>query len=328
MNIVLCSDNNYAPLMGVSIYSILKENAKLTQNINFFILDSKISQVNKQKLNRLIKLFNSNIFYIDTEKIHFFIEESISVPVKSISTYYRVFLCTLLPKDVDKLIYFDCDSLICNGLEELWNIDIEDFHIAGVVDVIPEQNKTLIGLKNTDYYFNAGMLLINLKRWREENLENKMIEFVNFYKGAVRYHDQGIINGVCTKKKVLNPKFNVLTPFLTMNKKQIIHYHKLKNYYYSDDEIKESKLHPVFIHFVPFLTDRPWVKGNLHPLRKKYNKVLAETEWKGLRFKQRSKTIETYVKWMYKLLPYFVFINTLEILRKFKIRTWVRNINK
>jgi lipopolysaccharide biosynthesis glycosyltransferase len=325
MNLVMCADDNYAPLLGVSIYSILKNN-KTFNEINFYILDANISSLNKLRIETIVNNFNSKIEYINTEEIDSKIQATIKTKVKSLSTYYRVFLTTLLSERLNKIIYMDCDSIVCSDLKELWDTNIEDYHIAGVLDVIPEHNKLSIGLKENDSYFNAGMLLINIEKWRQDKIESKMIAFINSYNGAVRYHDQGIINGVCQKKMILHPKFNVLTPFFVMSKKQIIHYHQLNAYDYSESEISEAKNQPVFVHFVPFLTDRPWVKGNFHPLKYTYNSILNETPWKGLVFKKRSSTLEPFVKWLFMLFPYEVFIFSLNFLRKLKIRTWLRSI--
>ena len=75
--------------------------------------------------------------------------------------------------NLDKIIYLDCDSIIADSLEDLDNIDISDYYIAGVQDTVTNFFKTSIGLNKDDRYINAGMLVINLKKWREDKIEEK-----------------------------------------------------------------------------------------------------------------------------------------------------------
>ena len=330
MHLILSSDNNYAPLLGVAIYTILKNNRSYlyktpNNKIIFHILDMNISENNKNLMRDMVEKSGAEIYFIDTSDIHQYLEKTIKLKVRSIATYYRLFLSSLLDASIDKAIYLDCDSMVNDTLEELWDTDISGYDIAGVLDIISAKNKKCIGLKEEEPYFNAGMLLINLKKWRKDNIEQKMIDFVQQHDGKVCYHDQGTINGVCVNKKILHPRYNAMTPFFVMTLKQLKHYHSLKNYY-TEKELLEARKKPVFIHFTPYLTDRPWVKGNLHPLRKLYQKQMAETPWKGTQFDKPSQTLEPWVKWLFFLLPYPIFVFTLRTLQKFKPKSWIKNL--
>jgi lipopolysaccharide biosynthesis glycosyltransferase len=330
MHIVLSSDDNYAPLLGVAIYSLL-ENQKKQSNtsdiLNIYIMDMSISSKNKEKILRFTKKYKCNIHFIDMSKTHDYLEKTIKLNVRSLATYYRLFLPTILPDTINKVIYMDCDSLINNSIDELWNIDIDGYDIAGVVDLISIENKKCIGLNEEDPYLNAGMLVINLAKWRKDNMEKQMIDFITERGGKVCYHDQGTINGVCLKKKILHPKYNAMTPFFVMKLSHLKHYHGLKDYY-SQKELSEAKDNPVFCHFTPYLTDRPWVKGNKHPLKKLYYQYANQTPWRHYQFDKPSATLEPWVKWLFYILPYPLFIFILRSLQKFKPKTWIRNIIK
>ena len=63
-----------------------------------------------------------------------------------------------------------CDGFVKGSLKELWQTDMDSYDIAGVKDVISIKNKKLVGLNQNDDYFNAGLLLINLKQWRGDNI--------------------------------------------------------------------------------------------------------------------------------------------------------------
>ncbi|UJF29145.1 glycosyltransferase family 8 protein [Kaistella sp. 97-N-M2] len=330
MNLILSADNNYAPFLGIAIFSILESNRNSEKNryedqIVFYVMDMDISVQNKKLIDEIVNKYNAKITYLNTKIIHSILEKSVKASVRSLATYYRLYLPTLLPLTVEKAIYLDCDSFINQSLRELWNIDIEGYDIAGVLDVISIDKKLNVGLSAADPYFNAGMLVINLKQWREKNLEEKMINFINHYEGKVSYHDQGTINGVCLEKKVLHPKFNAMTPIFVLNRKRILDYHNLKDYY-NDKLLQEAKDNPVFCHLTPYLTDRPWVKGNYHPLKKLYRKFQKQTPWAHVEFTQPSKTLEPWVKELFHFLPYFLFVNTLRTLQSFRPKTWLRKL--
>src|SRR5690606_19820274 len=187
---------------------------------------------------------------------------------------------TLLPESVNKIIYFDCDGLILSSLKELWETDISNYEIGAVLDVVSSDAKKEINLSLEEDYINSGMLLINLKKWREDNLETKMIDYIISTSGQkFHFNDQRVINKLCRNKKILSPRFNVITPFYLMTVKQLKRYHKITAPFYSQDKIDSALKHPVFCHLTPYLTDRPWVKGNLHPLKNSYMSFQNETLW-------------------------------------------------
>ncbi len=330
MNIVFSSDDNYAPFLGIAIISLLESNnrneeKRYKEPIVFYILDMNISKRNKTLIDKIVHQHNCQINYLDTIEIHDYLENKVKLAVRSLATYYRLFLPTLLPQNINKVIYMDCDSIINSSLKELWEEDVEGYDIAGVLDVISVDKKMSVGLNPTDSYVNAGMLLINLKQWRSVNMEQQMMNFINMHDGKVIYHDQGTINGVCLKKKVIHPKFNAMTPIFVLNRRQILDYHSLDDYY-SDIELKEAKSNPIFCHLTPYFTDRPWVKGNHHPLTKLYNSYQKQTPWKNVQFTKPSKTLEPWVKWLFWLAPYRVFIRTLRFLQWFRLKTWLRQL--
>ena len=161
LNIIYSSDDNYCIYMGVSILSVL-ENNKNFNSINIYIVDNNINDVNKLGLKKIVELYQRNIVFIDFEKYKKYLKLNMQWEI-SISAYARLFVASMLPSNIDKVLYFDCDTLIVKSLNELWNQDINNFYVAGVCDTVSSNTKKAIGLNNTDLYINSGMLLINLK---------------------------------------------------------------------------------------------------------------------------------------------------------------------
>lgn len=302
--IVYSSDDNYARHTGVSILSVLANN-KHFKNIDIYIIENNICEDNKIKINKIVQNYNRNIQYIDflnyKSKLNLNMEWEISI-----SAYARLFIGNLVPKTLDKVLYFDCDTIVIGQLDELWAIEFqEDEYIAGVIDTVSEKSIKSIGMTKKDSYINSGMLLINLKKWREKEIQQQFINFIDKYNGKVNHHDQGVINGVLhTKCKILSPKFNLMTVFLMMKYEDILDYYDIKYNFYSKSELEQAKRNPIYIHFTPGFTTRPWVKGCKHPNKEIYLKYLQQTPWKNYELeKDNSKLAVKFINGLYRNFP-------------------------
>ena len=84
--------------------------------------------------------------------------------------------------------------MIIDSIEELWNTSIDEYMCAGVQDLMPSVYKEIIGLNKDDFYINSGVLIINLKKWREKNVEEDFYYAMKKYEKIPIHQDQGIIN--------------------------------------------------------------------------------------------------------------------------------------
>ena len=194
MNIAFSSDDHYAPYLSVSILSILKNN--LESEICFYILDFGIKKNNKKIIESIAHKYTN--FTITKNYI-------------SPDTYARLNIAEYIP-NIDKLLYIDVDTLTNGSLKELWNTDISQHALAACKDFFIEidqpKYKSKIGLENY-CYFNAGVILINMNRWRKLNVLNVSLEWLSKYKNIIEYQDQDILNGIFKDDvKFINTRFN------------------------------------------------------------------------------------------------------------------------
>lgn len=294
LSVFYSSDDNYAQHMGVSIYSLLDNNRDF-EKIRVFVIDNNISKQNVSKLIEMVKEFdNTEIQFIDfaywKTQLKLNMEWNISI-----SSYARLFVSGMLPTELKRVIYLDCDMIICGSLEKIWNIDLQENLIGAVQDSVGAKIKDAVGIENDQPYFNAGMLLIDLENWRKQNVEEKCMTFLQKHNGRVSHHDQGVLNGVLQKKVYFLPlKYNLMTIHYMLNREKILKYFDEKAEFYSTEEINNAKEHPVIIHYTPSFTSRPWVKGCRHPFKKYYWDILERTSWSGA--KQQKNTQKWYVK--------------------------------
>ena len=281
LHIAFSSDNNYVAHLGVAIISLLENNRKLNI-INIHVLDNNISFENKERLKEIVSN-KASIYFYELSELLGKLDKQYNIPKTiSISAYARLFLSDILDENISKILYVDCDALFMDSLEKLWSIDISQNSVAGVLDHVGIQNKLKIGLKKDDYYINSGFLLINLEKWRKTNALKQMLYFIESKNGNVIHHDQGVINA-CFEDDILilPPHYNVMTSFFDFRDVESIkHYYGIANYY-SQNDINEAKKNPVFVHFTPSFSKRPWVVGCKHPLKGIYKEYLLKTPFKN-----------------------------------------------
>lgn len=303
MNVVYSSDDNYSQHVGVSMLSLF-ENNKEFEKITVYVIDNLISDSNKKKLEQICRRYCRSLKFIK------FDEDSYRQKMKtdtsfSLSAYARLFLSSMLQEEIKKIIYLDCDSVVNSSLDELWSVDISGCLVAGVLDTVSMTTKTRVNMDVENPYINSGMLVINLEKWREVDIERRFLDFIAEHNGHVFHHDQGVINGVLHDDLyILHPKFNAMTVFFTMRFDELLQYYGLSDYY-SREELTEATQKPVFIHFTPAFVNRPWIQGCKHPLMKIYRDYREMSPWKGTELeKDNRRAIEKGVAFLYNHLPF------------------------
>lgn len=283
MNIVLASDDNYVPLLTVSIVSFLENNHKDFDEINVFILNDGITDQNIKMIKDSLTKYDCNISFIKTKNIENLNSKIVSLErdnIASFTTYSRLFIGSLIPDNIDKIIYLDCDILIVDSIKQLWDEDISDYYCAAVLDCCNTTIKEMLGISEEDKYINAGVLYINLKKWREDNVEDKFIEFIMNNQNRFYQHDQGIINNTFKNKiKILSPRYNLQGYFQYMSYKVSKKFSCIDNEYYSKEIMDDARKNPIFLHFCAGDFFRPWQNEN-HPYANlyKYYAKLANFE--------------------------------------------------
>lgn len=303
LSVVYSSDNNYAQHVGVSMLSLFENNSKFN-NITVYLIENNVSQDNKHKLKKVCEDYGRAIKFINFKEISNKLKLNIGNSI-SLSAYARLFLPSVIDKNIEKIIYLDCDSVINSSLEDLWKINLDNYYVAGVIDTVSAETKLKVNMEINKPYINSGMLLINLKKWKEDQIEKRFIKFINSYNGQVFHHDQGTINGVLHEKfLLLHPKYNAMTTFFTMTRQEIMQYYGLKDYY-SETELNEAISTPVYIHFTPAFVNRPWIRGCKHPLVLYYKKYLDMSPWKGsATIKDKRRPVEKMVAFLFNHFPF------------------------
>ena len=205
INVCFSSDNNYARYLALSLATIL-DSKEDDDNLHFYILDGGLSEDSKRKILNLKKIADFDIDFIQVDEEKFNDCPLVKGERLTRATYFRLLIPDLIP-DVDKILYMDCDIQVKTSLEELFSYDIEDCYLAAVEDVDAEKNCKRLNLKK---YFNAGVLLLNLAKFREINFTSKIFDWIALHKDQIVFHDQDVLNlYFADNVKFLDKKWNL-----------------------------------------------------------------------------------------------------------------------
>lgn len=314
MNIVYASDENYVKPLGVSMLSLF-ENNKEVNDITVYIIENRISECSKKRLYKIAQQYKRSIKFIPFEYLGKDLKVNVDFPLVA---YGRLFLYKL--EDIDKILYLDADTIINGKIEELYETDIQNYEIAGVQDNAAYYLLKKIGMNKKNRYINSGVLLINLKKWREDNIGERFLKFISEKKGKVNHHDQGVLNGVCKDSiLILDPKYNVMPEMISMTVKQSNLLYSVHNYYLQE-EINNAVQKPVIIHYIEKFYSRPWKYDCTHPMKDKFLYYLNLTDFsKEMDKKGINKKIQIRKK-VYDKCPFWIYVifeKILDIRRRF-----------
>lgn len=207
--IAFCFDNNLVKPACVCISSLMM-SAKEDTFYDIFILYSKSIRLQRDEIDRIPDFYsNCRIQYCEVGNTF---DDGYEVRGITKATYYRLLIPQLITQ-YDKIIYADVDIIFRCDLSGVYNIDIQNEYVAATYDLgmilTKDGNKHIkeIGLKNQTQYMQAGFILLNSKKIKEEHL---IEQFMTLYKNNYKFQDQDILNIVCLKAHKQIPfKYNM-----------------------------------------------------------------------------------------------------------------------
>lgn len=309
--IIYQSDDNYAPFMGVSIYSLFKNNIDV-DDIVVFIIDDDISDNNKQKLLSLANEYKRTINFLSISPISDLAEAQEFAQYngmrKNKHSYYKLFMAHILPKEIHRILYIDCDTLVVGTIQDLVNIEMGDNIVGMVLDSLVYKGKTSIGLNLSDCYYNSGVILINLDLWREKKCENMIVDTLKKH-GQYGTVDQDVLNVALYNKICTLPMdYNVQPHHLDFSIKTYFRVFPQREDYYSVGEISKALSSPKIIHFFRYLGKSPWNTNNYHPDEKMFDSYLSCSPWKDYVKLDRALPLSNKIEViLYRILPKTVY---------------------
>jgi lipopolysaccharide biosynthesis glycosyltransferase len=289
--VVCAADNRYAMQVAVTIRSIL-ENLSNDRKLVQFIIDGGINKHNKRKILNTIDSERCELKWISNpdallENIQvlrdFSIGNNLAEPKHiTIAAYYRILIPELLPHNYKKAIYLDSDLIVNSDLGQLWDIDMGENYLLAIQDQGSPYvsspagliNYQELGISPNAKYFNSGVLVIDLEKWRANNISSQALEYLRNKRELIRWHDQDALNIVLAGKwKDIHPRWNQMP--------EIFDFSFWQESPFPEDVYNDVVHSPFIIHFA--IPAKPWNSRTTHPANNLYFQYLDKTAWRGWR---------------------------------------------
>jgi lipopolysaccharide biosynthesis glycosyltransferase len=259
-NIVTACDDAFAQHTTVMLASLLSRH----QECSFQVFILVPSDFLEETASKIIASFGANL----RPKIIRVSDEAVSeLKVDGHITkaaYFRLRIGELLPATLERVLYLDPDIIITGDVTELFETDLLDFPFGAVPDLFVEvyrrEIRAKIELSESADYFNDGVLLIDLPRWRSLNIGARAITYCRLNRDAITFHEQCALNHVANGRfYILDEKWNFQTNSVFQTD--------------SSAQLRSAKI----VHFTGEL--KPWHFLCTHPLKHLYFESLRTTAW-------------------------------------------------
>jgi lipopolysaccharide biosynthesis glycosyltransferase len=272
--IITCAiDTNYIRHCAVMLRSLYEANPK--EEISVYIIYGEIDAAQKRKLAVCLGKFLRSVNFVQIDPK--MLEGLPAFGHLPLSTYYRLLIPTALPHTVQKAIFLDCDLIVVDSLSSLWKTPLGDYPLAAVTDHHVKENCERIGLSVGSGYFNGGVMLIDLDKWRRRDILSRGLEFVRNTRATLKHCDQDILNHLFEGRWLhLDIRWNAAPHIWGLCPVPVDEAGEMM----VQDTSAQNK--PGIVHFAGSGNAKPWHYKCAHPWKARYLELKKKTPWAGV----------------------------------------------
>jgi lipopolysaccharide biosynthesis glycosyltransferase len=206
MHVTFATDDVYAPLTAVALYSVC-EAVPATTSLHIAILGDSLDDTSRTNLTRTIEKHPGVILdFIDVadllEPLGLMEIDRRLTRSHTRAVWTPLLLGSVLPGELRRTLYLDSDIIVRSDPSRLWQLDLGGNVIGAVLS---EFGHTLgmergvryhqeLGLSPDLGYFNAGVLLVDLDAWRRDDITLRCREILRDFHHRVLQYDQEVLN--------------------------------------------------------------------------------------------------------------------------------------
>lgn len=272
-------DNRFARPLAASIASALAHLGP-GHDLDIYVIDGGLSRTNRARLTRSFEGGRCRLLWLRPTGRQL-VGLKAGGPV-TVATYYRLLIPELLPLSLGKAIYLDADLIVRADLGDLWRLPIGDRHLLAVQDMgvyfvsgrYGLANYRSLGIPAESKYFNAGVLVLNLNKWREEKSTQRLLDYLRTHAEDIRFWDQDALNALLWNSwGELDPRWNQMP--------QILKAGAAIESPFEVRTLRDVIENPFIIHYAS--DDKPWRYGCRHPAAGDFYTYLDRTAYRGFR---------------------------------------------
>ena len=296
MTVVYACDDNYAALTAVSAVSLLKHNP----DTEIILVGCRLNPESIELVKSRIETFSGKFRYVDVSAKIDKLQSMGACSYVSYAVYSRIFIGELLPDRHGKVLYLDCDTLIVGAIAEIFDTDLRGNPLALAPDAVHPAYKRVIALPENKPYYNTGVTLIDLDKWRRRRCTERLMEELESPHGRNPLGDQDIIVRVLNDETTkLDRRWNFLSQYILYRRRE----------------------KPAIYHFSGNTLGRPWFTSSRHPLRESYRRAAAEAGLPETAEQVKPLPLEYKIQYgLYRALPTFVFRPVCNMMLRLHIR--------
>lgn len=263
-----------------------------SDDVMMYLLHNGLKDSTVKRLQKIANRYNVGLKFLEIDlgilkdcptntKLHY----------ANVMTYARFLLPSMLA-NLDKVIYLDCDLVVCKDLKSLWETDVNDIAVAMAPDYNYNNEETLGRLGgHVSNYLNSGVIVMNLDYWRKHDVQNRLLSYIIDKGKELIYNDQDALNVILDdERKQLSARYNV-TPY---------YFHRNLDNYPKEmhEEIREARIDPVVFHYLGPI--KPWSLGCYLPGKKLFMKYQGLSGWRHVVIQKHF-----FKRLVYTLFPFY-----------------------
>jgi UDP-glucose/galactose:(glucosyl)LPS alpha-1,2-glucosyl/galactosyltransferase len=278
-NVVFCFDENYQQHAAAAAMSVIANFEAGCENLCLHFVTEVPTEKFSSYVRSIERIYRCKVYIYDIEMYNDVINKFLSGPKVDFrywtkATLFRLLLPSILPNELDKILYLDSDVIALQDVSKLFEIDIGDAMTGAVLDPNEEQGRQQVGTK---HYYNAGVLIMKLDLWRKHDISSKCFEYLLDPSTSKTCLDQDAINVVLQDRIFELPKqWNT----------------QITNGSHSSDSFFAAiHDHAYILHFIT--ANKPWHRWYKSRFGEFYWHYLFSSPWKGITVEE-PKTVNQY----------------------------------
>jgi lipopolysaccharide biosynthesis glycosyltransferase len=279
IEVVCAADNRFIMPLTMTLRSAA---AYASQDIRAFVLTTDIDAAAKRRVETACASLSRplKIEWVDVDDAYLR-DVPRGLSHLSRATYLRLTIGRLIPANVSRVIYLDCDVLVSADLSPMWELDLDGNVIGAVRDfltpLVGQENSlgycnASLGIASNKPMFNAGIMLMDLVEFRRQDIEGQCLAFILKWKDQIRSADQDALNAV------LHDHWNEIDYRWNMQPAGIRVI--TSGGFLTDDQRRHlNEVEPAILHYVG--ADKPWNSGMRSTCCQQYVDFLGSSGFYG-----------------------------------------------
>ena len=270
--LVLAADEAFGMPLGVTMHSAL-HTLRAGRSAEVYVLDGGLKGETRARIRRIAEAQGASLTFVALDKT-LYDDPRLRIEERfSLSTLARIHMDRALPSRIRRAVYLDSDIVVENDLSRLWEVPFGDHVVLAVQDqFIPYvsarygvQRWRALGLSPDAPFFNSGMLVVNLPRYRDEQIGDQVFEYLLRHGDELNLGaDQEGFNAVLSGRwGPLDLRWNVL--HVTYNPTRCRAVEREEGFRIPHETLTRD---PYVIHFTD--DSKPWDPACMHPARHRF----------------------------------------------------------